>query len=93
MNDLLSSNDSFDERRILSDADIFITQNNLHHLRDVLRKGALLAYDPPQWETIEELTQEENEIIHSDEEMMRTGKGGKKLDKHFLRLMLYAMFS
>lgn len=59
----------------------------------MLRKGALLAYDPPNWETIEGLTPEEREIIHSDEEMMRTGKGGKKPDEHFSRLMLYATSS
>ncbi|KAJ5768900.1 major facilitator superfamily domain-containing protein [Penicillium odoratum] len=48
-----------DVRRILSEVDTFVTQHNLDHLRDVLRKGALLADDPSDLERVDGLTLEE----------------------------------
>ncbi|KAH8434583.1 uncharacterized protein LDX57_012226 [Aspergillus melleus] len=46
------------EHQVLLDADEFITKYELHDLRDILRKGALLAHDPTNASYAEGLTRE-----------------------------------
>lgn len=53
-------------RRILSEVDTFITQYHLDHLRDVLRKGALLADDPADLERVDGLTLEERALLQDE---------------------------
>ncbi|KAK1144341.1 hypothetical protein N8T08_005493 [Aspergillus melleus] len=46
------------EHQVLLDADEFITKYELHDLRDILRKGALLTHDPTNTSYAEELTRD-----------------------------------
>lgn len=53
----------------MSQVDEFAGQNQLDHLIPLLRKGALVAQNPAEFETVEGITAEEidalrNEVVH-----------------------------
>jgi hypothetical protein len=51
---------------LLSQVDAFAQQYNLGHILPVLRKGALVAQNPPEFETIAELTDEERTALRNE---------------------------
>jgi hypothetical protein len=53
-------------RQILSDVDTLVTQYNLDHIRDLLRKGALLSDDPSDLERVDRLTPDEKSTLLND---------------------------
>ncbi|KAL2007241.1 hypothetical protein VTN00DRAFT_8679 [Thermoascus crustaceus] len=53
-----ASQNGLDERQTLLDADEFAAKYNLDDIRDVLKKGALLACDLTNFERVEGLTEE-----------------------------------
>ena len=55
-------------RQILRDIDTFVTQYNLDHIRDLLRKGAVLADDPSDLERVEGLTLDEKDILRAEKD-------------------------
>lgn len=61
-----SPENGLDEHEILLDADELATKYNLDDIRDVLRKGALLACDPTNFERVEGLTEEELVVLSNE---------------------------
>ncbi|GLA50685.1 hypothetical protein AnigIFM63604_006987 [Aspergillus niger] len=49
----------FDKAQILLEADEFVTRYNLHDSRDLIRKGALLSYDPHDYARVDGLSEDE----------------------------------
>ncbi|KAM5495482.1 hypothetical protein McaMca56_005384 [Microsporum canis] len=54
------------KRRLLSDVDEFATRYGMEDSLPLLRKGALIARDPANFETVEGLTEDERECIRRE---------------------------
>jgi len=57
------------EAEVVSDVELFASENNLGHIRELLVKGALIAKDPPAFEQVPGVTEIEadairNEVLH-----------------------------
>lgn len=55
-----------DKAEILLEADEFVTRYNLHDSRDLIRKGALLSYDPHDYARADGLTDDEITALQDD---------------------------
>ncbi|BCR96271.1 uncharacterized protein AKAW2_21211S [Aspergillus luchuensis] len=55
-----------DKAEILLEADEFVTKYNLHDSRDLIRKGALLSYDPHDYARVDGLTDDEITALQDD---------------------------
>jgi hypothetical protein len=51
---------------LLRDVDKFAHENELSDIVDVLRRGALVAQDPPNFESVEGITEEEKDAIRNE---------------------------
>ncbi|KAI2055679.1 hypothetical protein LOZ12_000126 [Ophidiomyces ophidiicola] len=54
------------KQRLLQDVKEFANTNGLSHILPILEKGALVAKDPANWETVEGLTSDEHEAIRNE---------------------------
>jgi len=57
------------EAEVISDVELFANENNLSDIRELLVKGALVAKDPPAFESVPGITEIEadairNEVLH-----------------------------
>ncbi|GKZ30604.1 hypothetical protein AbraIFM66950_009684 [Aspergillus brasiliensis] len=60
-----------DKAQILLEADEFVTRYNLHDSRNLIRKGALLSYDPHDYARVDGLTDDEITALQDDKMRVR----------------------
>lgn len=54
------------KEELLADVEAFAQEKNLEYVLDDLKKGALVAQDPKAFETVDELTEEEKEVLRRE---------------------------